>query len=276
MKSEDEKKVDVGEKEAPKMDVVRLELSPDDLVPADYNANEMDEEEFALLKENIVEAGFVDPVTVIPLTDGKYGIIGGEHRWRAAKALDIKIIPVDLVQKEKWKDEDFQKFQNVRLNVIHGKMNPEKFLKLYNEMVEKYGKEKIAKLMGYKNDTAIRKIVKNVAQEMKASLPPEMARQFEEQAKEARTIGDLERIIQHLFQEHGDSLKFNFMVFAWGGKEHIYVAMSKKVHTAMKKIMAKSKSGSIDINEIIANAIEQAAADISSGGSNGVDDVARA
>ena len=86
-----------------------------------------------------------------------------------------------------------------------------------------------------------------------------VAQQFEEQAKEARTVNDLERIIQHLFQEHGDSIKFNFMVFTWGGKEHVYIAMSKKVHQALNKIMAAAKKSSIDINELIGEAMQSAA-----------------
>lgn len=266
-------------------DTVREDLYVDQLVPMEWNANEMDPKEYELLKENITEAGFIDPPAVVPLerdpkiTDPrefKYGIIGGEHRWRAAKDLGMEKIPCDIVQGEKWKDEDFRKFQNVRLNAIHGKMNPDKFLKLFNEMADKYGKEKVSKLMGYTSDAPIKKIIKNVARELKSSLPPEMARQFEEQAKEARTVGDLERIIQHLFQEHGDSVKFNFMVFAWGGKEHVYVAMSKRVHQAMKKIMAKSRLGSIDINELLGEAIEKVAESLDDKSNGKAEEPARA
>lgn len=240
-------------------DIVRMEIELDKLKVMEWNPNEMDEKEYKLLLDNIREVGFIDPVTAVPLEDGTYGIIGGAHRWRAAHEVGRKTVPVDVVQGDKWKDEDVVKFQNVRMNVIHGKMNPDKFLKLYNDMAEKYGKDKVAALMGYTSEVGIRKIVKNVAKSMKESLPPEMAAQFEQQAKDARTVGDLERIIQHLFQEHGDSVKYNFMVFAWGGKEHIYVSMSKKVHSAMKKIMKASRTGEVDINELLGDAIEEVA-----------------
>lgn len=240
-------------------DIVRIDIDPTKLVTHDWNPNQMSDKEFALLKENISSVGFIDPVTVVQQDDGTYALLGGEHRAKAAIELKLETIPADVVQSDKLKQEDERKFQNVRLNVIHGQMNPEKMLSLYNEMAKKYGNDKVARLMGYTSDAGIKKIIKNVADEMKSSLPPEMVKEFEEKAKAARTMADLDKIIKHIFETHGDSVKYNFLIFAWGGTEHIYVAMNKKVHQAMKKVMAKSKSGEIDINELIGDAIEYAA-----------------
>lgn len=259
--------------------LMRAILPLDKLVPVDWNPNEMPKKEYELLVETIKESGFIDPITVVPRPDGEtFAINGGAHRWKACQEAGLKEVPVDILIDDRWQDEDLQKFQNVRSNVLHGKMNPEKFLALYNEMVNKYGKEAVTRKMGYADDAGIKKIVKSIAREMKASLPPEMAKQFEEQAKEARTINDLERIIQHLFQEHGDSLKYNFMILSWGGKEHVYVAMSKKVWQAMKKIMSASRTGEVDINELIGEALESVAAGLSkpkNGDSKGKDEEVR-
>ena len=239
--------------------IIRMELSVELLVPDEANPNEMSEREFNVLKETIREVGFIDPVTVAPLQDGKYSIVGGEHRWRAAKDLGMESVPADVLQGESWNSEEMRRFQNVRLNVIHGKMNPEKFLNLYNEMVGKHGREAVTRLMGFTSEDGIKKIVKSVARQMKESLPAEMTKEFEEKAKKARSVEDLEKIIGHLFEQHGDSLKYNFMVFAWGGKEHVYIAMSQKTHESLKKIMDFSRKNSVDINDIVADAIEAAA-----------------
>lgn len=243
-----------------KADIVRVMLPPEQLIENDWDANEMSDKEFARLVETIQVDGFIDPVTAVEVEDAKgrsyYRIIGGKHRTRAALHLKMNRIPVDLLQDKKWQDEDLQKFQSCRLNVIHGNMNPEKFVKLYNEMAGKYGAESVGKMMGYTKEHGIKKMVQSVAKSMKASLPKEMADKFEEQAQEARTVGDIERIIQQLFQEHGDSVKYNFMVFAWGGKEHVYIAMNKRTREAMKTIMKVSRKAEVDINELIGDAIE--------------------
>jgi uncharacterized ParB-like nuclease family protein len=261
-----------------KLDIVRIEVSPDDLRVNNWNPNEMAEKEFELLKEQIAEVGFIDPPTVVEV-EGEggevyYRLIGGAHRARAAQELGLKKIPVDVLQGDRWRDEDLQKFQTVRLNILHGKMKPEKFVSLYNQMAEKYGADKVSRMMGYTKEDGVRKMVAQVAKGMKDSMSPEMAQQFQEQAKEARTVGDIERIITNLFQEHGDSIKYNFMVFAWGGKEHIYVAMSKKTREAMKKIMKASRTQAVDINELIGEAIEGVAKSLPKNVSKTDDEVA--
>lgn len=261
----DEEEVPVLEKPGPLQDIVRMDLELGQLREWKGNPNSMDENEFRLLVENIIEVGFIDPVTAVEQEDGTYLIIGGAHRWKAAKELGMDTIPVDVVQGEQWDDADLVKFQNVRLNVIHGKMDPEKFLNLYNEMADKYGKEKLAALMGYTSDAGLRSVIKNVSKGIKDVLPPEKAKEFDERAKNARSIGDLHKIIEHLFQENGDTLQYGFMTFAWGGKEHIYIAMSKKVHKAMKRIMKYSASGQTDINELLGDAIDEVAESLEKG-----------
>lgn len=68
----------------------------DALTPNPWNPNKMQDRTFAAEKESIGRFGFVDPITVRPHPelDGKFQIIDGEHRWRAAGELDIKKVPV--------------------------------------------------------------------------------------------------------------------------------------------------------------------------------------
>src|SRR5580704_3999453 len=113
------------------------------LTPTSSNPNQMDEKEFELLKETITENGFLDPLQVIPLESGQFAINGGEHRWKAAVDLGIKELPCEILYEDRWKDEELQEFQMVRFNVLHGKMNPEKFVNIYKKVVAKYGQDKV-------------------------------------------------------------------------------------------------------------------------------------
>jgi hypothetical protein len=240
-------------------DIRREEVDVDDLVFNPENPNEMTKKEAALLQKSIQEVGFIDPPQVVQMDSGKFFVVGGEHRARAAMELGMRTIPVDVLQGDKWQDQDLIKFVTVRMNVLHGKMNPEKFLKIYNQVVNKYGKEEVAQYMGYTSQDGIKNLIGVMSKGMKESMSPEIAAEFEEEAKEAKTVTDLNNIVQKLLNEYGDTMKYNFMVFAWGGKEHIYIAMTKETHQDMKKIMKMARKQEIDINEIFAEALKDIA-----------------
>lgn len=247
-------------------DIIRKEVGVKEIIPNPDNPNEMTKKELELLVESIKEIGFIDPPQVVEVETDKEGrsyfIVGGEHRWRAAIAAGLTTIPVDVLQGEDWSNQDIIDFVTVRMNVLHGKTNPEKFLKLYKRTVEKYGKEVVAKYMGFTSEDGIKKLIGVMAKSMKETLPPEMAEEFAKEAKDAKTVADLNNIIQRLFNEYGDTIKHNFMIFSWAGKEHIYLAMNKETHDAMKVIMKEAKKQELDINNILGNAIKEIAESI--------------
>ncbi|MBA2523396.1 MAG: ParB/RepB/Spo0J family partition protein, partial [Solirubrobacterales bacterium] len=45
------------------------------------------------LAATIAEAGVLQPLVVRPLPDGRYELIAGERRWRAARLAGLKAIP---------------------------------------------------------------------------------------------------------------------------------------------------------------------------------------
>lgn len=66
-------------------------VSPDELEVDGDNPNEMDDELFALLSDRIQERGWIGNAIITDL-DGL--IVDGEHRWRAAKDIDLTTVPV--------------------------------------------------------------------------------------------------------------------------------------------------------------------------------------
>jgi len=150
------------------------------------------------------------------------------------------------------------KFVTVRLNVLKGKMDPEKFAKLYGEMAEKYGAEALQQLMGYADTKGFQKIVGDVKRGLKKSLPKELQDEFDEKAKEAKTIEDLSNILQHLFAKHGDTVNLSFMVFSFGKQEHVYCQMNRNTKKALDKVLAYCKHTNEDINDFLGPIIEEA------------------
>jgi ParB family chromosome partitioning protein len=64
------------------------------LQPGRYQPRtQIDPESIADLADSIRAQGVIQPILVRPLQDGKYEIIAGERRWRAAKAAGLDAVP---------------------------------------------------------------------------------------------------------------------------------------------------------------------------------------
>src|SRR5581483_5159477 len=59
----------------------------------DQPRTEFDEGSIETLAASIADAGVVQPVIVRPLPDGRYELIAGERRWRAARRAKLETIP---------------------------------------------------------------------------------------------------------------------------------------------------------------------------------------
>lgn len=59
----------------------------------DQPRQSFDEEALDQLAQSIKQHGIVQPLVVTPATDGKYTIIAGERRWRAAGIVGLKKVP---------------------------------------------------------------------------------------------------------------------------------------------------------------------------------------
>lgn len=232
-------------------------LPVDDLVPNAWNPQSQNEAVFSRLVDEITDVGFIDPCEVVSMEDGTYRIIGGEHRWQAAKKVGLEEIPCVILQGKKWKDEDLQKFVTIRLNTIRGKVDPDKFMKLYEEMAAKYGQEPLQQLMGYADSKAFEKMVSGVRKGLKKSMPPEMMAEFDKAAKDAKTGEDLEKIVQMLFAKYGDTVELSFMIFTYGKQEHFYVQMDSKMRKAINKVADFCKMTSTDINKFMGPIIQE-------------------
>lgn len=204
-------------------DIKRMEPNPN-------NPNEMTDAQFNMLYDNIDKMGITDPILCVPLPgcdpqtgDGVLRIIGGEHRWEVAKLFDFQEVPVTVVVDTDF-DEDKQKFQIVRHNIIHGQMSPQKFMKMYESMGQKYSDEVMAESFGFLDQDEFTKLLRTTA----ASLPEGMSKDFLEATKEVKTIDELSKVLNRLFAGYGDTLPFGYMIFDYGGKDSIWLRMPDK------------------------------------------------
>jgi ParB family chromosome partitioning protein len=105
-----------------------------------------DSESISALAESLRSAGVIQPLIVRPLTDGRYEIIAGERRWRAASEAGLETVPVLL------RDEDEpERLQTALIeNVAREQLNPVDDARACATLVEDLGltKEELGKRLG--------------------------------------------------------------------------------------------------------------------------------
>lgn len=218
-------------------------INIDKLEPNQWNPNKMSEENFNDLVENIRRIGWIDDILVRPLEDGKYEIIGGEHRWRAAKVLGFKEVPC----KVKDFDDKEAVAQTGRMNFIKGKPGKNDLIRYYNYVLMKgWSKEDARDAMALRDDV----MWKQVLEDTRAGLPDEMKPKFDEMKKEIQTMDDLSLVLNRLFAEYGDTVKYSFMFFMFGGRLHLLIEMDTDLKKMMDKLTRYCSVNEIKITDV--------------------------
>ena len=105
-----------------------------------------DAESISALAESLRTAGLIQPLIVRPLADGRYEIIAGERRWRAAVEAGLETVPVVL------RDEDEGRRMQLALieNVAREQLNPVDEARACATLIEDLGltKEELGKRLG--------------------------------------------------------------------------------------------------------------------------------
>lgn len=230
-----------------KKDVKFIELGINELFPSDWNPNTQGDKTFNALVSNIQEIGMVEPVMVVaeenPETGAKYRLISGHHRWEACRVLGYETIPAVVMDGQ---DEDWQKFQTVRMNVLKGALDPVKFTKLFDEMAAKHGQDVTKEMMAFMDEKAFNAVYLNV----KDQLPKEMADKLDKSKDDIKTVDDLSRVLNEMFSKYGDTLSADFMVFTYGGKAHYWIQMDADVKAKMELVSDQAMALGISVNTL--------------------------
>ncbi|HEX6969156.1 MAG TPA: ParB/RepB/Spo0J family partition protein [Micromonosporaceae bacterium] len=105
-----------------------------------------DDEALEELKTSIREVGFLQPIVVRPIEPGRYELVMGERRWRAAQALGRELIPA-IVRETR----DDAMLRDALLENIHrANLNPLEEAAAYQQLLEEFGTthEELARRIG--------------------------------------------------------------------------------------------------------------------------------
>lgn len=154
---------------------------------------DFDEKALLELSESIKIHDIIQPITVSKLANGKYRLISGERRWRAAKLAGLKDIPAYLRQAN-----DVQLLELALLeNLQREDLNAMEISLSYKRMMEEldYTQEQVAERMGKDRST-----VANFIRLLK--LPPDIqmaVRNGELSMGHARALINVDMVDKQLF-----------------------------------------------------------------------------
>lgn len=230
-----------------KMDVREIDVNL--VAKWEDNPNAMTDAEFNALCEELDQHGLIDPIQVVgPQENGQFLILGGHHRYDAARVLGWEKIACVVLPASEWSGEKVE-FQNIKMNVLKGSLKPEKMIKWYKEKASKYNAETLASLTGFVDMEVFLKIVGEFKKAIKdTGLPDELQDKLAETMAEAKSVDDLSNILNKIFSEYGDTLKYGFMVFTYGNQEHVYIKCTKKTWDLVTELRKQCVEGQVDIN----------------------------
>jgi hypothetical protein len=203
------------------------EIDPAFILINDWNYNEMSDETQALLEDNVNRVGFVDPLLVVPMPcedggDQYYEIIDGEHRYEMCRMLGLETVPCMVVDPEVF-DEKTRMLQTARQNHIKGSPNEHRMKKYIKTMIEKHQipEGQLHFEMGFANINEFEALVG----EYREALPkdPKVRKEFDRRAKDAKTVEELQAIVESLYNKYGSTAPANFMIIDCGRKRHLWI-----------------------------------------------------
>jgi ParB family chromosome partitioning protein len=112
----------------------------------DQPRKRFDPESISALARSIADAGLVQPLILRPLGDGRFELIAGERRWRAAQEAGLGTVPA-LVRDE----DETRRLQTALIeNVAREDLNPVEQARACAALVEDLGltKEELARRLG--------------------------------------------------------------------------------------------------------------------------------
>src|SRR3989338_3887025 len=159
------------------------DMTIDDLLPGAFQPRrDFDDEELNNLIQSVREKGIIQPLLVRATPDGRYEIIAGERRWRAAKVVGLRQVPVII---RNCNDDEALECALIE-NIQRDDLNPMEEAEGYQRLIDQfsYSQEQVASRLG-KSRSYIANLLRLISlpQEIK-----EMVRSKKLSASHARTL----------------------------------------------------------------------------------------
>ena len=225
-----------------------------EVIPNTYNPNTMSDEEVSMLRDNIIRVGYIDPILVVPLDEGMYRIIDGEHRWNAQQMEGADKIWCVVVSPDVF-DEKTQKLQTVRANKIRGAFDTTRFNNLVRDLMTNHEVEfdDMAYELGFTDENEFDRLV----DETRRSLPAECRKEFDKKVKKAKTPDEILKLAEALLMHYNseDTIGANFLVFQYEGTNTIVVNLDAEQFKLLEAKFREVQDHELTIDKFISSVL---------------------
>lgn len=262
----------------------------EDLTLTSWNVNTMDSDEYAALCAEIKNGGFDEPCQVVPIKDGKFLILGGEHRYKASIANSLKNVPCVIKKHLTGAEEKELMLWSVRRNNIRGRIDAQKYALLEQKLSERWSVASEAAQMLIKGDV-LKKLRQSPALEDNESLelsndddesldddgsiPTDGKNESRGKSRGERSATDGERegkkkfadrrallqalkaAEQEVLLESGDTVEHGYLFFGQGGGIHLVVDESAKLHELVSEMVNILKRNSEKVDDFLISALSK-------------------
>ena len=111
----------------------------------DQPRKNFDNEALSALADSIAEYGVIQPITVRKI-DGRYHIIAGERRWRAARMAGLSEVPITVISADDKKAAEISLVENIQRK----NLDPIEEAEAFSALIEEYGltQEEVGRRVG--------------------------------------------------------------------------------------------------------------------------------
>lgn len=268
--------------------LIRLFLPLDLLDDHEANPNVLSDKGFDMLVANMEDVGFTDPMLVWPrgmtvqfqqvLKDAKsagikvtgdfvvdefidmlraagirFTFVGGHHRRNGLQYLGETYGFCTVIADDEF-DEDAAEAQLMRNNLIHGKLDPQKFAAMATRQMQKgLTEDEIQILYGFADDAEFRKMVDSLAKQLPTQ---DLQDKFKKAAEEIKTIDGLAKLLNRMFSLYGDTLPYGYLVVDYGGQHSIWLRAEKKTFDAVTLIGQACVENDVTLDEVLGRVLQ--------------------
>jgi ParB-like chromosome segregation protein Spo0J len=255
-----------------------VEIPTDRLVFTDWNCNEMSQEKLAHLQAEIQndddpsDPHFDEPLQVIPVegSTGRYLVIGGEHRTKIARSIEMPAVPCVIRYDLAKLDRKELMLWSVRRNNLRGRLNAQKYAELEAELINNHGMtaEAARRSMLIDGDLAkaLRASLSVKANEEKDDekeddgdrpLSDGVNEAREDQRSKEELLRALKIAEQDVLLDSADTVKHGYLFFAQGakGQMHLVVDESEELHDLIDDMVKACKGSDAGVDAFLRQAI---------------------